>query len=274
MEGIRMTDASTTLDADRYPRVARFLQDYSAGPGVSTPIADLSSDVGRCEVADAPFAAAAIDDFLPRDLYDNVLSEWTTLALKPVAVGQPDTKHVGSRHSFRLHNWKPSVDAPSGVWDTISQIVRATPFVTSLFTRFADTVEANLAHRDLEGCTQAGFRLWANQDSGAAEALGAHVDSLPKLLTIVLYLDLSGPTTPASPRHWGTSFYEIEPDSVKTVDFSANAARTPAGNIEFRPNRAFVMPNTSHALHGVAGGEAGITRRSLMWGYWYTRPRT
>ncbi|GIF75633.1 hypothetical protein [Asanoa siamensis] len=266
------TSTAPPLDTSRYPRVAAYLDAYCSGPGAGTEnephAAELAFSIGRARVSQEPFTVATVDGFLPDPLYQDVLRDWPQLTLNPVNVGGGSAKHVGSRHSAGLQSWKPeTVDTPD-TWGSLARLTRSAPLTRALFTRFADVVEDNLAHPDVRNITQPGFRLWANQDRGQAEALGAHVDSLPKLLTIVLYLDLRGPTTDESTRRWGTTTYAIAPDEVETVSFSPNTGRTPAGHIYFRPNRAFIMPNCSSALHGVTGGEAGVTRRSLMWGYW------
>ncbi|MFD6563056.1 hypothetical protein [Micromonospora profundi] len=265
------------LDTSRYPRVAAYLDAYCDGPGAGTAdephAAELAASIGDAQVSRQPFEIATVDDFLPADLYGDVLRDWPLLTLKPVNVGKTGSKHVGSRRSVGLQSWKPNTDDGDDTWARLARVARSAPLTRALFTRFADVIEGNLGHPDVRHITQPGFRLWANQDQGESEALGAHVDSLPKLLTIVLYLDLSGPTTNESSRRWGTTTYAIAPDEVPTVDFSPNAGRTPAGHVEFCPNRAFIMPNCSSALHGVAGGEADVTRRSLMWGYWLITPK-
>ncbi|WBC01102.1 hypothetical protein [Micromonospora sp. WMMA1976] len=264
------TTADRSLDRKQFPRVAAFLDAYAEGPGQNDDSVafDLRHTIDRAAVTTAPFEVATIDEFLPPELYNAVLDEWHTYDIKPVNL--PGSKYVGSRQGTRLMNWtRDEPGTSTATWGKLADVLRSASFTSALFTRFAPTVEANLSHPDVADAATAGFMMWANQDHGADEALGAHIDGLHKLLTIVLYLDLQGPTTPDSNRLWGTTLYDIEPDSLKTVDFSPNAAHRPAGVVEFRPNRAFVMPNSSNALHGVAGGQEGVTRRSLMWGYWF-----
>lgn len=266
--------ASPGIDAVRFPRVAQFLTGYAQGPGAVAAggTADFAATLGRTAVTDKPFVVATIDDFLPGDLYRSVLAEWGAISLEPVTLS--GAEYVGSRKGAQLLRWTPDrvADGMVTAWDKVADAARSAAFACALFARFAPVVEANLAHPDLADAANPGFVLWANQDHGADEALGAHLDGGHKLLTVVLYLDLDGPTTPESNRLWGTALYDAEPGEVKPVEFSANASRNPAGHVEFRANRAFVMPNINHALHGVAGGQEGVTRRSLMWGYWYFAP--
>jgi hypothetical protein len=260
-----------SIDLDQFPEVAAFLDKYADGPGAvpAGDVVDLAGTVERAAVTDKPFVIATIDNFLPDDLYRAILDDWHTIDLKSVDL--PGAEYVGSRKGAQLLNWTPDhdVNAPATTWDRVADAARSAAFARALFTRFAPTVEANLAHPGVADAADPGFVLWANHDHGPDEALGAHLDGLHKLLTIVLYVDLEGPTTPESGHLWGTTLYDIEPDAVKPVEFSPNASREPAGHVEFHPNRAFVMPNINNALHGVTGGQEGVTRRSLMWGYWY-----
>ena len=103
--------------------------------------------------------------------------------------------------------------------------------------------------------------------------MGAHVDALTKLLTIVIYLDLSGAITDGSPGLWGTALYGEDQSTAQPLQFTPNAGMPVARQIEFAPNRAFIMPNRAGALHGVGGGEAGVTRRTLMCGYYLQQPQ-
>jgi hypothetical protein len=263
-----------TLDRGRFPRVAAYLDSYEQGPGAATSngVLALEETVIRAKVIERPFAVATIDDILPAEFYSRVLAAWKSLDLRPVDL--PGTTYVGSRQGQQLVNWSASQSATerAGIWDTLSAEVRSPRFVRALFTQFADTVEANLGLDEFTRTGRPGFVMWANHDHGPNEALGAHLDASRKLLTVVLYLDLQGALTAESTRLWGTTIYEMEAGATKPVEFSLNASRDPAGVIEFRPNRAFVMPNINTALHGVAGGQAGVTRRSLMWGYWNSGP--
>jgi hypothetical protein len=268
------TTTPAPLDTERFPKVAAFLEAYTAGPGDlgRSDVADLAGTVERVVQNDEPFPVATIDDFLPRDLYHQVLRDFDTLSFTPPTI--PGAGYVGSRKASKLQDWKPGIGEGDTLWDDIARAARAPRFVRALFTHFASVVEQNLSDPRVADASNPGFVLYANLDQGrdADEALGAHVDALHKLLTIVLYLDLSGPTTAESYRLWGTAVYHDD-GTRNTVEFSPNASHQPAGHVRFRPNRAFVMPNTARSLHGVAGGEDGVTRRSLMWGYWMFSPQ-
>lgn len=261
------------VDFGKCPRVAGFLRTYDAGPGaVSSDVAgELARTLYRAAVREQPFVIATVDDFLPRGLYAAILAAWADLQFEPVAI--PGSNYVGSRRAKRLHNWtpgnEPASDIPPGPWAELAGAARSSQLARTLFARFAQTIESNLASPSLADGHEPGFVLWANHDEGTDEALGAHVDALHKLFTIVVYLDLQGPTDAESPRQWGTALYASAPDEVMPLQFSPNAERMPVDIVEFRPNRAFLMPNIAGALHGVAGGQSGVSRRSLMWGYWY-----
>lgn len=271
-----MTNQTSPVDLSRYPRVASFLRAYDDGPGavLSETTETLVSAVDRAVVREQPFVTAIIDDFLPHELYAAVIDAWADLQFEPVEI--LGSKYVGSRRAKRLHNWtaesEPESDIPPGPWTELARAARSSQLTHALFARFAQTVENNLTNPSVADAHEPGFVLWANQDDGSDEALGAHVDALHKLFTIVVYLDLNGPTNAESPRQWGTAVYKSAPDEVIPVRFSPNAERVPADVVEFRPNRAFLMPNTAGALHGVVGGQSGVSRRSLMWGYWYRSP--
>lgn len=270
-----------TADSELPPRVAAFLAAYEAGPGAitaqqETGLVDLAPAVERMDVVDDPFVHGTIDTFLPGELHEAVLRHWPEeSALAAVTLpsdGGPSADYLGSRKTKLLEQWGDGAadGASAETWNHVSLALRAPAFVRRLFTRFAAVVEDHLAQQNLDAATagRPGFKLYANFDHGAKEALGAHVDALRKILTIVVYLDLTGDTTGESPHRWGTALYEAQPGAVKPVRFSPNAERPVARQIEFAANRAFVMPNTSRALHGVAGGQAGVARRTLMCGYW------
>jgi hypothetical protein len=89
-----------------------------------------------------------------------------------------------------------------------------------------------------------------------------------KLLTIVVYLKLEGPTNKDSADFWGTTLYTIDGGSIEPLQFTPNDEREPARRVSFAMNRAFVMPNDMTAYHGVAGGQRDVTRKTLMCGYW------
>lgn len=264
--------AATTTGLDGYPRVSAFLDAYVAGPGSDggAEAPDLTPALARAETVPAPFTIATIDDFLPLDLYHQILRDWATLVLGAPSISGSTSAYVGSRTGIKLYDYATGQAPQQGTsWDKVVRLARHPRFVRQLFTRYAAVVEDNLTNPAVAGAAVPGLVLWANRDHGPDEALGAHLDGLHKLLTIVLYLDLDGPTTAASAHLWGTAVYQIDPGTVTPVEFSSNAARQTAGSVEFRPNRAVVMPNNDRALHGVAGGQDGLTRRSLMWGYWY-----
>ena len=265
-------------------RVTAYLDAYQTGPGALPPgpaagLTDLAGALGRMRVEHLPFTHATIDAFLPDEMYRAVLRDWPAEAgLAPVVLPGPGgaaRDYVGSRTTKLLEDWGArGVGSPgTGTWKQVSLALRSPLFVRSLFACFSDIIDANLA--SLPGGPRGfpGFKLYLNCDQGADEALGAHVNALRKLLTIVIYIDLKGPLTGESPQLWGTTLYQAEPGSVTPVHFSPNAGHSAAQRISFAANRAFIMPNDSRALHGVAGGQDGVTRRALMCGYWLLSER-
>jgi hypothetical protein len=253
------------------PRLDAFLDSFAAGPAASDESAGLSAAVGRMQAGALPFPHGVIDGFWPEELYQAVQRDWpqegfVTPAI-PSAIGGP-SGYVGSHATKLLESRQPgeSAYAPQGTWTRVSQALRHPAFVQNLFTAFAGAVEENLAAGDGTGVP--GFRLYLSRDRGADEALGAHVDALRKLLTVVIYVGLDGTVDEHSQQAWGTSLYGTDDGPVVPLEFSRNDARNPEARIAFAPNRAFVMPNTSHSLHGVAGGQEGVTRRTIMCGYW------
>src|SRR6202030_568272 len=100
-------------------------------------------------------------------------------------------KVVDDRHAARM----PS--APPPAWAGISCMLREPEFVTEVFARFPDSIGASLAALGQPPC-EPGFRLHLCQDSGEQEALGAHLDGMHKLLTIVVYISLDGAVTSGS----------------------------------------------------------------------------
>ena len=146
-------------------------------------------------------------------------------------------------------------------------MLREPEFVAELFAKFPDAMETALSALGDVTC-EPGFRLHVCQDNGQQDALGAHLDGLHKLLTIVVYVELDGSVTSESADLWGTALYDVEARAIGPMKFAPNADYEPSVRVQFRPNRAFVMPNSRKSLHGVAGGEPDVARRSLMCGYW------
>jgi hypothetical protein len=259
------------------PLAAGYLGRYAAGPGAApaaATAADLTPALGRMSVHDDPFTFATIGSFLPPDLYDAVLGGWPPDgAFTAVALDGARPGYFGTRKQMTAENTATGVTAGAPALDAARAALRNPAFVRGLFSAFSGVIEANLAGLGPAAGQPPCFKLYANVDAGNSEALGAHVDALTKLLTIVIYLDLAGAVTSASPARWGTALYPRDPAAARPLQFTPNAGLPVARQVEFAPNRAFVMPNTPGALHGVSGGEDGVTRRTLMCGYYLQQPR-
>jgi hypothetical protein len=228
----------------------------------------LVASARRMQVYDTPFSYGVIDGFLPESDYRAVIAAWPPQG-ELAQVSLPGSGYVGSRTAKVIDDRRAAAlpAAQSSAWAGISSMLREPEFVSELFTRFADVIGTTLAALDTPSC-EPGFRLYLCQDKGEQEALGAHIDGMHKLLTIVVYISLDGPVTSESPELWGTTLYDIEPRAVGPIEFAPNAGHVPSTRVRFGPNRAFIMPNSRKALHGVAGGQRNVTRRSLMCGYW------
>ncbi|MCG5219213.1 hypothetical protein [Streptosporangium sp. KLBMP 9127] len=266
--------------APAYPLVEDFLTRYEQGPGAldefaGVPEIDLAPTLDHMRVLERSFTVATIDDFLPETLYQDILRDWPAAEAFAAVTGLPgaaSTAYIGERRQRIVDNSLAGDGLSGATWLRLRLALRHPRFVRGLFTCFADTVERNLATLDLSSLDTTNFKLYANLDAGVSDALGAHVDALPKLLTIVVYLDLKGAVTPDSATRWGTALYSAQPGAVRPLTFTSNADHQAVHQLDFAPNRAFVMPNAPHALHGVLGGEPGVERRTLMCGYWLTQP--
>ncbi|MCZ0984099.1 hypothetical protein O1L60_45885 [Streptomyces diastatochromogenes] len=84
----------------------------------------------------------------------------------------------------------------------------------------------------------------------------------------MVYLQLEGNTDETSVNRYGTALYECRAGEHDFLNFSSNAAHRTAHQVQFAPNRAFIMPNSPLSLHGVAGSQDGVLRKTLMTGYW------
>lgn len=271
-----MTDARpSTFDAEKFPHVARFLARYAThfdADGADVNEHDLSAAVKHMVVREDPFPTATIDDLLPQQLLSEVRQSWSELVFWDPADLQRPASFIGTRAVLRLQRTgdPDAVPPPGTVWEQMAQAARDPRFMRPLFEQFADVIESRLATLDPVG--EPGFTLWANTDNGTAEALGAHLDFIRQLLTVVLYLDLEGAVSAESPRLWGTALYQATGENVGQAEFRSGEDLVGGGYAAFQPNRAFIMPNSASALHGVAGGEEGVTRRTLMWGYCWYKP--
>jgi hypothetical protein len=274
-----MTSSNATADPapqgpDVPPLTADYLDRYLRGLG-ATPANGQTAALGpalrRMHLHHEPFVFATIDSFLPQELYDALLVEWPP---EPsfTAVALSGDGYFGSRKQRVAENTATGATLDTPAWAAARGALRDPGFVSGLFAAFGSIVEANLTDLGPSASGPPCFKLYANVDSGMREALGAHVDALAKLLTIVIYLDLSGKVTAASPAQWGTTLYTADLEAAQPLQFTANAGRPAARQVEFAPNRAFVMPNALGALHGVCGGEADVTRRTLMCGYYLQQP--
>lgn len=258
-----------------FAKTASFLEKYGTHfnggePSDGRTAADLVQSVSRMRVETYPFPYGLIDDFLPADIFDAVMRDWPSESSLEAVPLPTSSGYLGSRKA-RLIDDRDSdgiKTTTEGTWESVASALRDPVLVHALFSRFSDVVENNLSEAVDEPEVNPGFRLYQCVDKGQDEALGAHVDSLRKLLTIVLYVQIEGEVDADSERLWGTSLYDVTPGSVAPVTFSRNSDYRPAASVKFVSNRAFVMPNNSRAHHGVAGGQASVLRRTLMCGYW------
>ncbi|MEV6676352.1 hypothetical protein AB0N09_05705 [Streptomyces erythrochromogenes] len=265
---------TTGQTATAHPRLTRYLDGYQHVIGADIPsgAAELVPALGRLHLHTDPFPFATVDDFLPEDLYRAILANWPSQSgfdqVARFVEGQPKG-YLGNRKERVIENFAGN-DAPMATetWNRSRLALRHPDFVRSLFQRFAGPLEEHLGLEQLRERDQPNFKLYANQDAGITEALGAHLDAAPKLLTIVVYLTLEGATDGSSREQWGTALYDCRPGERDYLDFSRNADHCLAHQVTFIPNRAFIMPNTAASLHGVAGGQPDVLRKTLMVGYW------
>ena len=268
------------------PQLNDFLDFYAAQPAMLATHAsvDLTDTVGRMRVEDTPFTYGIIDDFLPKAVYEAILRDWPApSAFRPakkrddtqfqgarrLSQDQAGTAELGSRQVRLIENTSdPDQDPATGVWKQVAEALRAPSFIRDLFDRFSTVIATHLTTiGDATGKAPA-FILSQSVDQGAREALEAHLDGPWKLLTVVIYLDLRGAVNQHSEQLWGTALYNTDPGSAPPTYFIPNADLELAGRVGFVPNRAFVMPNSTRALHGVAGGQPDVQRRTLMSGVW------
>ncbi|MFZ3491919.1 hypothetical protein ACODT5_01515 [Streptomyces sp. 5.8] len=269
-----MTTGQTTI---AHPRLTRYLDGYQRviGADIPTGPAELLPALDRMTLHTDPFPFATVDDFLPENLYRSILANWPSQSgFDPVArfvQGQPKG-YLGNRKERIIENFAGS-EAPMATetWNRTRLALRHPEFVRPLLERFAGPLEEHLGLDRLNDRDQPNFKLYANQDTGATEALGAHLDAAPKLVTIVVYLRLEGDTDETSVNRYGTSLYECRAGEHDFLNFSPNAAHRTAHQVQFAPNRAFIMPNSRISLHGVAGSQDGVLRKTLMAGYWANR---
>ncbi|MFC0107883.1 hypothetical protein [Kibdelosporangium aridum] len=249
----------------------RFLLAYAVGHVATNPTAEaLIDSMSRMTIKDTPFVHGVIDDFLPDSVYEAVREQWPApSSLMPVRPGKGGN-YVGSREARLIEEWQDGGCSASavGAFQQVADGLRHPNVLREFSKQFASVIEKHLFVNFPEVDCKPGFRLYQCVDQGVEESLGAHVDSLRKLFTVVIYIDLAGELTLDSERLWGTTLYHARSGDVTPVSFSSNYDHAPAGNVEFKPNRAFVMPNNSIALHGVTGGQSGVRRRTLMCGYW------
>jgi hypothetical protein len=270
-----INDAGGTTAVTTSPQVNAFLEAYSVQPATGTPVTggdviDLTETVDRMHVEYSPFTYGIIDEFLPKAIYDAILREWPveTEFGRVEMSAAPEATELGSRRVLLIEDTSDPDRVPAaGVWHRVADALRAPSFVRGLFARFADVIDTNLATLGDVTAKTPIFRLNRCHDHGEKDALQAHLDAAWKLLTIVVYLDLRGAVNEDSEQLWGTSLYHTEAGAVRPLLFTPNADHELAARVGFVPNRAFVMPNSSNALHGVAGGQVGVHRRTLMCGY-------
>src|SRR5436190_9315847 len=67
----------------------------------------------------------------------------------------------------------------------MGDVLGSPEMVEALFNRFSPTLSEHLGTFGSATQETPGFRMYLCRDSGSSDALGAHVDSLRKLLTIV-----------------------------------------------------------------------------------------
>ncbi|MFC9472716.1 hypothetical protein ACFTS5_11020 [Nocardia sp. NPDC056952] len=271
-----MTDELSTTEslAGLPPEVSAFREHFVAGRAdfAEASIRDHAKDIAsRLTVFDNPFIAGVVDDFFPPDLYDRLVSNWpATKDIPSVDLSAVARNYsVSERRGLRLDQADDTRSASfsGGPWPAVRAFFESPTLVSGLVTRFAGEIQDQIATLDGRSGDPE-YKLWLNYDAGSLEALGAHVDHPRKLLTIVVYIGLDGAIDKSSPQRWGTSLYDVGNESIEALEFSPNAQRSAARTVEFERNRAFIMPNSRRALHGVAGGQPGVGRATLMCGYW------
>ncbi len=289
---------NTMVTATLPPQVNAFLETYAAQPAMLATHADLdlTDAIGRMRIEDTPFAYGIVDDFLPKAVYEAVLREWpapsafrtsrwrsdaffkgtqrmneeevgNVAEVKPV-VHAPE-EHISRKMRLIEDTGDPSRDPATGVWNQVAEALRAPSFIRDVFARFSAVIDAHLTAVGDDTTGRVPSHVFSQSvDHGANEALGAHLDTEVVLLTIVIYIDLQGAVNQDSEQLWGTSLYNPVPGVDPQTLFIPNAELEPAERVGFVPNRAFVMPNSSRSLHGVAGGQPDVQRRTLMTKIW------
>jgi hypothetical protein len=287
------------------PQVNAFLEAYAAQPAMLATHAelDLTDAIDRMRIEDTPFTYGIVDDFLPKAVYEAILRDWPApsafrtsrwrsdaffhgtqrmsdeevanlaegksageLEHEP-AVHAPE-KYISRKTRLIEDTADPSQDPVTGVWNQVAEALRAPSLIREVFARFAAVIDAHLTTvGDTTGRVPSHV-FSQSVDHGANEALGAHLDTDVVLLTIVIYIDLQGAVNQDSEQLWGTSLYNPVPGVDPQTLFIPNADLEPATRVGFVPNRAFLMPNSSRSLHGVAGGQPDVQRRILMTKIW------
>lgn len=225
--------------------------------------------VKACAMEGAPFPHAEVLGFLPDDVYAEALAEWPDDGVFN-AVELKGSDYVGSRRAHILCDWPrvPGACALDGVWARIGKTLGSPEVVKAMFEHFSPVLDAQIATFAAAAAETPGFRMYLCRDAGVSDALGAHVDALRKLLTVVIYLDIDGDTDAESPAKWGTRLYNDQGEVNKPLDFTENCRHDTAKTVRFVRNKAFLMPNTPASLHGVAGGQPSVVRKTIMCGYW------
>jgi len=234
----------------------------------------LVSKVQNATLESKPFPYLQVFDFLPPDLYQKALRAWPLdaefNAVKIEDDGGRMRQYVGSRKAIMLDASPVSseMNPISNFWYDLSQYLKSHLFVETLFNKLSTIIEPGIASLEHSADDHAGYRMYVCRDEGTNDALGTHLDATRKLVTIVVYLGLSGETNQDSQERWGTALYETGRQKIRPLEFSETKLHKSNKVVKFIPNSAFIMPNSKSSLHGVVGGQKNVVRKTIMCGYW------
>ncbi len=232
----------------------------------------IMAKVQNSVVESEPFPHLVIDDFLPEGLFARAEFSWPDSQLfAEVDLGEGKSAgYVGTRKAILISDWPRTTDLPEvgTPWKRVANTLQSAELSECLFSYFAEQTNKGLEKVDQNQNSFPGYRAYLCRDKGLGDGLGAHIDALRKILTVVLYVSLRGETNAESSRNWGTTLYSKSASKITPLSFEPNSKYVPARQIEFRPNRAFIMPNSPVSLHGVVGGQHSVERRTAMFGYW------
>ena len=235
---------------------------------------EIIQTVKKNEVIHHPFPHMNIINFFDENFYLKLLQSLPNKE-EYVQINKTDSvsdKYPDERFVFDL-NKETLNNLDKFKQETLLKIIKcftSIEFFNSTTSKFSDTIQKRINNfsekeKNLFGKTNFKFNIRISLVKDFSKyLLGAHTDSLSKVLTFLFYIPKD-----KSLEDCGTSLYKPRDISTFTnkMQFSMNDTEkyfTEEKKIPFIPNSVLIFPRTNFSYHGVSSLNIGSKERNLL----------